>query len=409
MFSAVSFIRGREVGGGVDRRHDPVELLVLRQAGDRAGRRRAPRTSAPRPTRSGRRRASPARRAAPPRSSGRRTAPASGSRRARRRAGASAQTSTASWPVADRRDDLEVAPQAEQQLERLAEDLVVLDEDDPHGPRHAAGAYALLGREQQRDSAAGRPRAPRARARDGSRSSSASRPSSGGGSSPVSSVSTLRGSASRRSSTARATSSNEPPPATGSPVGEPEPGALADRDAVRLDVARGDRDRARRDLVGASCIAAAFSLGGHGRVEGDHRREPRLERDGRHDAHRLRGVLGRVLGGHEHVAVVREHDRLRRRVVPRPPRAAPPSTGSSSGRRRRRARRGSRTAAGCPRRRRPRSPRWRAARRRNGVEQALLALARLLVHVRDLDARRPSRARSRARARGRGRRCGRAP
>ena len=39
-------------------------------------------------------------------------------------------------PRADRADDLEVAPEAEQQLQRLAEDLVVLDEDDLHGPRH---------------------------------------------------------------------------------------------------------------------------------------------------------------------------------------------------------------------------------------------------------------------------------
>jgi len=32
--------------------------------------------------------------------------------------------------VLDRRDDVDVGPEAEQELERLAEDLVVLDEGD---------------------------------------------------------------------------------------------------------------------------------------------------------------------------------------------------------------------------------------------------------------------------------------
>jgi hypothetical protein len=35
--------------------------------------------------------------------------------------------------VLDRRDDVDVGAKPEQQLERLAEDLVVLDEGDPNG------------------------------------------------------------------------------------------------------------------------------------------------------------------------------------------------------------------------------------------------------------------------------------
>ena len=40
--------------------------------------------------------------------------------------------------VGDGRDDLDLLAHAEHQLERLAEDLVVLDEHDPHGLMPAA-------------------------------------------------------------------------------------------------------------------------------------------------------------------------------------------------------------------------------------------------------------------------------
>ena len=39
-------------------------------------------------------------------------------------------------PVADRRDDLDVGAHSQQQLERLPEDLVVLDQEDPDRRRH---------------------------------------------------------------------------------------------------------------------------------------------------------------------------------------------------------------------------------------------------------------------------------
>ena len=42
-------------------------------------------------------------------------------------------------------------------------------------------------------------------------------------------------------------------------VGKPEPGALAHVHAVQLDVTRGARHLARRDLLDRSSIAAAFS------------------------------------------------------------------------------------------------------------------------------------------------------
>jgi hypothetical protein len=45
--------------------------------------------------------------------------------------------------VGDRRDDLDVVAEREQQLERLAEDVVVLDEEDPDGPGQAYGPWFL--------------------------------------------------------------------------------------------------------------------------------------------------------------------------------------------------------------------------------------------------------------------------
>ena len=58
--------------------------------------------------------------------------------------------------VADRRDDLEVGSHTEQELERLAEDLVVLDEEDPDRPPHA-GADSTRPREAGGSGAVRRP------------------------------------------------------------------------------------------------------------------------------------------------------------------------------------------------------------------------------------------------------------
>ena len=44
--------------------------------------------------------------------------------------------------VADRGDDLDVGPHAEQELERLAEDVVVLDEEDADRAPHGAEPYS---------------------------------------------------------------------------------------------------------------------------------------------------------------------------------------------------------------------------------------------------------------------------
>ena len=74
-----------------------------------------------------------------------RSCPADGSRAGRRPAGARARPRAAARAVVDRRDDLDVVAQPEQQLERLAEDLVVLDEDD--ADRRTRSSF---GRDEQR-------------------------------------------------------------------------------------------------------------------------------------------------------------------------------------------------------------------------------------------------------------------
>ena len=217
---------------------------------------------------------------APPRarraSPGRRRGRASGSPSARRPAAARATTAGASSPVATLPTTSISLAEPEQQLERLAEGVVVLDQDD--ADRASAAGLRLLRRQAAARSAAGRPRAPRARARDASPRGSATSPSSGGGSSPVSSVRTPRGSASSASTTARATSSNVLAARDRLAVGEPEPRALPHRDAVQLHVARRDRDGAGRDGVDRLLHRGGVLLGAPRRVEHDHRREPGLQR-----------------------------------------------------------------------------------------------------------------------------------
>src|SRR5581483_3722628 len=105
--------------------------------------------------------------------------------------------------------DLDVAALAEEELERLAEDVVVLDQDDTdrHPPTLLGGQEEVVVRLTA---------LPDVTSTSGCRSASRSRkPFSGGASSPVRTVSTLREPASRRSTTSAATSSNRSPPATG--------------------------------------------------------------------------------------------------------------------------------------------------------------------------------------------------
>ena len=152
----------------------------------------------------------------------------------------------------------------------------------------------------------------------------------------------------------------------------------------------------------ASLIASTFSSARRARVERDHRGEPGLERHRRDDRTGFEAASAACSAVRQTFAVVRQDDHLARAGRPRPRRAARRSTGSSSGRRRRRARRGSRTAAGCPA---PpataTSAHGASAAVGHGVEQPLLALERLRVHVRDLDARdRPARDAERERAAG---------
>ena len=93
-------------------------------------------------------------------------------------------------------------------------------------------------------------------------------------------------------------------------VREAEPRAFANGEAIHLDVARGNRDLAGRDAgqrlrhVGHVLIRRAV------RREADHRREPRENRASRQDTDSLRGKLGRLLGGQDHVRVVRQDDHL---------------------------------------------------------------------------------------------------
>ena len=136
---------------------------------------------------------------APRRSPARRRARAAGSPSARRRAASSRRRAAASLPSATERDDLDVGAQPEQQLERLAEDVVVLDEDDADRRRHAR--RLLRGEEQRVVRLAARLHVElelRVLARRAARAGA----SSGGASAPVRSVSSPRGSASRRSTTA---------------------------------------------------------------------------------------------------------------------------------------------------------------------------------------------------------------
>ena len=143
----------------------------------------------------------------------------------------------------------------------------------------------------------------------------------------------------------------------------------------------------------ASRISAAFSAAVLLAVEGDHRREAAGDRVGRDDLDGPVGVRGRVLGRQEHVRVVRQDHRLvgverlhgREQVCRRRVHRLP----ALDDRERADVLREALEEPAVPVSRDDGDDAGRRALRRHvgdGREQPLLALARLLVHVRDLDA-----------------------
>ena len=235
--------------------------------------------------------------------------------------------------VADRRDDLEVRTHAEQQLECLAEDLVVLDEEDPDRPPHG-GADSTRPREAGGNAAGRRPGrrprrpdAPRRSGRAGRRAAPCPRRRA---------ASAARaGSRSSRSTTAYVTSSKSSPPATGCPPASPShsplriatPFICTSREAIVTSPVATDADRLAHLGRVLGCAPRA--------VERDHRSEAGRGSSRVHDLDDAVGVRGGMLGGEHDVRVVREDD-------PPPPRRATarraagrPSTDSSSGRPRR--------------------------------------------------------------------------
>ena len=190
--------------------------------------------------------------------------------RPRRRAQPSPQTATASCAARDGADDLDLA-RAARTAARASRGRACCPRPARRGVRASAELRHYSAAEQERvvglaafvhlelELGMRRLRARRA-ARRAAR-----------GSSPVRSVRTSRGSASSASTTARATSSNVSPPATGSPSASPSQVPLRDRDAVQLDVARGDRDGAGADVCSGE-LHRGDVLGARGAgIEGDQR------------------------------------------------------------------------------------------------------------------------------------------
>ena len=209
-----------------------------------------------------------------------------------------------------------------------------------------------------------------------------------GSSAPVRSVSTSRPSPSRRSTTAQATSSKSGDDATAVSSTSPRYAPFANRDAVQLDVARGDRHLAGRD-VPERVEHRALVLGRVGRRQvADDRREAGGNRARRDHAHRLRRHGCGLLRREDHVRVVRQDEHLGRRrrldcgeeiagrrvhrlaaleharrpvALEQPPVPAPGTTATTP------------VSSVCP-------------RIGNRFEQPLRALDRLTLHVRDLDS-----------------------
>ncbi len=240
------------------------------------------------------------------------------------------------------------------------------------------------------------------------------RPSSGGGSAPVRSVRSERGSLRRCSTTASVTSAKSSPPATGSPSARPShsPFRIATPLSWTSREARVTSPAATAATV--SRISAAFSAAVREPSNATSAARPAVIESVATISTGRAGVLRRVLGREADVRVVRQEDhlvgrelvdrgeQLRRRRVRRL--AALDDRGSA-----RPARRRSRT--GCdsrlprrPRRRRSRRARPGRARPRAAARAAPAAPA--CSRSRSLRSCRP---RCRARARRPDRRCGRAP
>ena len=213
-----------------------------------------------------------------------------------------------------------------------------------------------------------RPRPPGATRRSGRAGRSAA-----GASSPVSIVSTPRGSASSRSTTAAATSSNVGAAGDRLALEEAEERPSWTARPSSCDVARRGRHRSGGDGGDRLLHLGRVLRRRAGAVVGDHRRDPGRDR-ARADDHAPAWARARQPARREDdVRVVREHDDLRRggRV----------DRGEDIGGRRvhrlaalddAASRRGCGRAARCLRRRRPRRPRSRAdpARARAGASRA---------------------------------------
>ena len=95
-------------------------------------------------------------------------------------------------------------------------------------------------------------------------------------------------------------------------VDEPEELALPDGDAVDLGVARGDRDGAGRERLERLVHLPHVRLRRAARVVDDERGEAGRDRLRAHDPDGLRREPRRLLGRHDDVRVVRQHDDLGR-------------------------------------------------------------------------------------------------
>ena len=295
-------------------------------AATRAPRRRLSRSG---PRRGRRRRACPARRRRPPRPRARRGRPP-GSRR-----------HAAAWPsspAGTRPTGSGFEPGARAPSDR--------DRRARRGPRRAGSpaaslrltqgastaarlGFALLRLTERRSAtstSACRLAAARARRRSRAASIRSSTARSGGASAPSITVTISAPSASAATVSIRVDPA--PPQATSSPPANPTESPRTKRPSAssRAAGATAPTRIARQAVAQALGVVLRPGAG----VELDQRREPGLLELGRDDDHgpaRLRRQPRRLLGGHDHVAGVRQHERPRRRRRPRSPRAGPGSTG----------------------------------------------------------------------------------
>ena len=95
-------------------------------------------------------------------------------------------------------------------------------------------------------------------------------------------------------------------------VDQPEPGTCANVNSVELDCPRCPYDLTGRDIGERRCHRRLVYVGGARCDIARHRREARLLGARRNDARRLGGETDRLFRAENHVAVVRQHDHLRR-------------------------------------------------------------------------------------------------